>query len=45
MITGLQQIGLRAVPLDTEEAIELIYNLYNPQLIEKQNLAIAEEGL
>ncbi|MEK7573980.1 MAG: hypothetical protein AAB514_00395 [Patescibacteria group bacterium] len=45
VITGLQQIGLRAVPLDTEEAIELIYNLYNPQLIEKQNLAIAEEGL
>ncbi|MEK7624186.1 MAG: hypothetical protein AAB404_00435 [Patescibacteria group bacterium] len=44
-ITGLQQIGLRAVPLNTEESIELIYNLYNPQLTEKQNLAIAEENL
>jgi len=43
-ITGLQQIGLRAIPLGTEESIELIYNLYNPQLIEKQNLAIAEEN-
>ena len=42
-ITGLQQIGLRAIPLDTEETIELIYNLYNPQLIERENLEIAKE--
>ena len=43
VIAGLQQIGLRTVPLGTEESIELIYNLYNPQLIEKQNLAITKE--
>ena len=42
-ISGLQQIGLRAIPLDTEETIELIYNLYNPQLIERGNLEIAKE--
>ena len=42
-IVGLQQIGLRAIPLSTEESIELIYNLYNPQLIERGELEIAKE--
>ena len=42
-IVGLQQIGLRAIPLGTEESIELIYNLYNPQLIERGELEIAKE--
>jgi len=45
VVAGLQQIGLRTVSLNTEETIELIYNLYNPQIIEKQNLTIAEENL
>lgn len=45
VMAGLQQIGLRAIPLNTGESIELVYNLYNPQLIEKQSLAIAEGGL
>lgn len=40
---GLGQIGLRAVPLDTEQAIELFYNLYNPQAVEKAALEIAKE--
>ena len=44
VIAGLQQIGLRAVPLGTEESIELIYNLYNPQLIEKGELEIAKDN-
>ncbi len=44
VIVGLQQIGLRAVPLGTEETTELIYNLYNPQLIEKGELKIAKEN-
>lgn len=34
-IHGLAGIGLRAVPLEDEELIELFYNLYNPQLVEK----------
>lgn len=44
VIAGLQQIGLRVVPLGTEETIELIYNLYNPQLIEKEKLEILKEN-
>lgn len=43
VIAGLQQIGLRAVPLGTEESVELVYNLYNPQLIERGELEIAKE--
>jgi len=43
VIVGLEQIGLRAVPLNDEELIELFYNLYNPQAIEKKDLKIAKE--
>lgn len=30
VIAGLQRTGIRAVPLNTEELIELFYGLYNP---------------
>lgn len=30
VIAGLQRMGVRAVPLNTEELIELFYGLYNP---------------
>lgn len=40
---GLSQIGLRVVALNTEELIELFYNLYNPAAIEKKELKIAKE--
>jgi hypothetical protein len=40
---GLGQIGLRAVPLEDEELIELFYNLYNPQLQDKKVAGISEE--
>lgn len=43
VIAGLAEIGLRAVPLEDEELIELYYNLYNPQLVEKKELEIAKE--
>lgn len=43
VMSGLEQIGLRAVPLNDEELVELFYNLYNPQLVEKKGLAIAKE--
>lgn len=33
---GLNQIGLRAVPLNNDELLELFYNLYNPSTIEKK---------
>ena len=42
-ISGLSQIGLRAVVLNKEELIELFYNLYNPQTVEKKELQIAKE--
>lgn len=36
VITGLLQIGLRAVPLNEQELLELFYNLYNPESIERK---------
>lgn len=36
VISGLNGIGLRAQSLDDEEITELFYNLYNPELTEKQ---------
>jgi len=38
VITNLNQIGLRAVAINDDEAIELFYNLYNPGAIEKKGL-------
>ncbi len=43
VISGLAHVGIRAVPLTTEELIELFYNLYNPEELETKNLAIAKE--
>ncbi|MCX6702478.1 MAG: hypothetical protein NTW60_01250 [Candidatus Wolfebacteria bacterium] len=43
VISGLNQIGLRAVALNDEELIELFYNLYNPGTTEKKDLKIAQE--
>lgn len=42
VITGLNQIGLRAIPLNAEEVTELLYNLYNPGTVEKKGLAISK---
>lgn len=42
VISGLQQIGLRAVALNDEELIELFYNLYNPQAVEKKDIKIGK---
>ena len=41
---GLGQIGLSVLPLDNKATIELIYNLYNPKAVEKEELKIAEEN-
>ncbi len=43
VINGLAQVGLRVVTLNKEELIELFYNLYNPQAVEKKELQIAKE--
>jgi type IV secretory pathway VirB4 component len=43
VIGGLNQVGLRAIPMENEEATELFYNLYNPQLTEKKTLGAARQ--
>lgn len=35
VISGLQRFGVRSVPLNTEELIELFYGLYNPTEFER----------
>ena len=35
VVSGLRRIGIRSVPLNTEELIELFYGLYNPTEFEK----------
>lgn len=44
VLAGLARIGLRAVALNDEELIELFYNFYNPEAIEKKTIALAKEG-
>jgi hypothetical protein len=44
VLAGLARIGLRAVPLNDEELIELFYNFYNPEAVEKKTIALAKEG-
>jgi len=36
VVNGLDQIGLRAIPLNDEELTDLFFNLYNPETIEKR---------
>jgi len=43
VISGLSRLGLEAVPLTTEELIQLFYNLYNPETLEKQKLEISSD--
>jgi len=43
VLQGLTQIGLRAVPLNDEELVELFYNLYNPST-KKKGLEIAKSN-
>lgn len=43
IINGLNQTELRAVPLNDEELIELLYNLYNPGTVEKKEIAAAKQ--
>ena len=42
--SGLSQMDLRAVPLNDEELIELFYNLYNPETVEKKGLQLSQSG-
>lgn len=42
-IEGLQQCGVQSIPLDTQELIELYYNVYNPDTATHQHLGKFEE--
>lgn len=43
VVNGLNQIGLRSLPLNTNELVELFYNLYNPAETEKVGVEKTEE--
>ena len=43
VIAGLSGIGLRIVPLETQELIELLYDSYNPRVFNESDLAKTEE--
>ncbi len=41
--SGLTQMGLRAVALNDDELVELFYNLYNPEAVEKKDFKLTQE--
>jgi hypothetical protein len=43
IMSGLTQIGLRAVGLNDDETIELFYNLYNPEAVEKKGMDLTPD--
>lgn len=38
VMAGLTQIGLRIAPLQNEEVLDLFYNLYNPEAVERKGV-------
>lgn len=45
VITGLRQVGLRAISLEDPELLELFYNFYNPATIEKREIKTDREEI
>ncbi len=43
IMAGLEGTGIRMIPLDTEELIELYYNAYNPGVLENTEMMKTEE--
>lgn len=43
VLGGLNQLGVQAVPLNTQELIELYYSAYNPQTAARQRLSNFED--
>ena len=39
VLSGLLQFGVQAIPLDTEELIELYYDMYNPDTATRQQIS------
>jgi len=43
IVTGLRSMGIKTIPLNTEELVELFYKLYNPSAKEEPELQKAKE--
>lgn len=43
VVSGLQQIGMTAIPLGDQEVTELLYNLYNPESAEKKGPSVGQK--
>ena len=43
VITNFTRMGLQSQPLTTKELIELFFNSYNPETLEKESLNVPEE--
>lgn len=44
IVSGLTRLGLVSIPLETNELIQLFFNLYNPQNVEKESLNLNESN-
>ncbi len=44
IILALAHVGIKAVQLQTDELIELFYNLYNPEELEKKGIQVANQS-
>lgn len=44
IVSGLARLGLITKPLETNELIQLFFNLYNPQNVEKESLNLNESN-
>ncbi|MFH1694761.1 MAG: ATP-binding protein [Patescibacteria group bacterium] len=44
IVNGLRQMGLRAVPLEDKELLELYFNTYNPSTIEKRGEEVGRQA-
>lgn len=44
VVMGLRQVGLRAIPLENAELLELFYNFYNPTTTERRAGEISRAG-
>ncbi|MEK9180477.1 MAG: hypothetical protein AAB897_03635 [Patescibacteria group bacterium] len=43
VVDGLYSVGLESVVLNTEQLIQLFYNFYNPETIERENMEIPNQ--
>lgn len=43
VVSGLSNLGVQSIPLDTQELIELYYNAYNPDTATRQTLKQADQ--